>query len=61
MAVRARVPVYVSDEVMEQAAITPEEDLEGGSEPAEEQRRPPAETPDAFKDFLEGLDLTGLD
>ena len=34
-----------------------EEDLEGGSKPAEEQRRPPAETPDAFKDFLDGLDL----
>lgn len=61
LAVRARVPVYVSDEVMDQAAITPEEDLEGSSEPTEERRRSPADTPDAFRDFLEGLDLTGLD
>jgi bifunctional DNase/RNase len=57
LAVRTHVPVYVSDEVMQQAAITLEPDLEGGGVPeaAEE-----SETPEAFRDFLEGLDLGGL-
>ena len=58
LAVRTHVPVYVAEEVMEQAAITPEPDLEGGGtvpEAAEEE-----ETPEAFRDFLEGLDLGGL-
>jgi bifunctional DNase/RNase len=33
LAVRAKVPIYVSEEVMEKAAITPEDDLsEGGTE-----------------------------
>jgi bifunctional DNase/RNase len=60
LAVRARVPVFVSDDVMEQAAITPEPDLEsaagatGGDEPA-------GEAPEVFREFLEGLDLSGLD
>ena len=31
LAVRARVPVYVAEEVMDQAAITPEDDLEGSA------------------------------
>ena len=37
LAVRSRVPVFVSEEVMAQDAITPEPDLEGGevSQPAE--------------------------
>lgn len=61
LAVRARVPVYVSGEVMEQAGITPEEDLEGTSLPPSEERAAEPTPPEAFKDFLEGLDLSGLD
>jgi bifunctional DNase/RNase len=58
LAVRTHVPVFVADEVMEQAAITPEPDLEGsdtGTTPTDE-----TETPEAFRDFLEGLDLGDL-
>ena len=61
LAVRARVPVYVSDEVMEQAAITPEQDLEGGDTGPGGPEAPAAETPEAFREFLEGLDLSGLE
>jgi bifunctional DNase/RNase len=60
LAVRTKVPVYVSDEVMEQAAITPEPDLETGGEGADGEA-PPGEAPEAFREFLEGLDLSGLD
>jgi uncharacterized protein len=59
LAVRARVPVYVSDEVMDQAAIAPEPDLEADTEAGAE--KAPAEAPEAFREFLEGLDLSGLD
>jgi uncharacterized protein len=59
LAVRAHVPVYVDDEVMEQAAIAPEQDME--AEAAPETRHEAPEAPDAFKEFLEGLDLGGLD
>lgn len=60
LAVRAGVPVYVSDEVFEQAAITPEQDLEAGAEPADAEGAT-GEAPEAFREFLEGLDLSGLD
>lgn len=61
LAVRAKVPVYVSDEVMDQAAITPEQDLETGSTEPGGGEGPVAEPPEAFREFLEGLDLSGLD
>jgi len=60
LAVRARVPVFVSDEVLEQAAITPEQDLESGEGGADAEGTP-GEAPEAFREFLEGLDLSGLD
>jgi uncharacterized protein len=59
LAVRTHVPVYVDEAVMDQAAIAPESDMEGGEAP--ETHREAADTPDAFKEFLEGLDLGGLD
>ena len=60
LAVRSHISVFVSDDVMQQAAITPEPDIEGsGQEPAPSET-PRPEAPDAFRDFLEGLDLTGL-
>ena len=49
LAVRARVPIYVDETVMDKAAITPEEEAEPGEE-----------TPSAFKDLIEGLDLDKL-
>lgn len=52
LAVRARVPIFVEDEVMDRTAITPEENLMPESEaPAQD------EPPSAFKDLIEGLDL----
>jgi uncharacterized protein len=60
LAVRARVPVYVADDVLDQAAITPEQDLESGAEGADAEGTP-GEAPEAFREFLEGLDLSGLD
>jgi bifunctional DNase/RNase len=48
LAVRAGVPIYVDESVMDKAAITPEEEEEG------------EETPSAFKDLIEGLDLDKL-
>lgn len=61
LAVRAHVPVYVADEVMEQAAITPEDDLEGSMSPPAQGKAEEPSPPEAFRDFLEGLDLSGLD
>jgi bifunctional DNase/RNase len=61
LAVRSKVPVYVADEVMEQAAITPEQDLETSVPATATQEHPGEEPPEAFKEFLEGLDLSGLE
>jgi uncharacterized protein len=61
LAVRTQVSVYVDEQVMDQAAITPESDLETGESEAPAARREAPETPDAFREFLEGLDLGGLD
>ena len=61
LAVRAQVPVYVSSEVMEQAGILPEDDLEGSTTMPSEDKAVEPTPPEAFKDFLEGLDLSGLD
>lgn len=60
LAVRSRVPVFVAQEVMEQAAITPEPDLEGGGTTPGAAGSAAADAPEAFRDFLEGLDLSGL-
>ncbi|MCX6030832.1 MAG: bifunctional nuclease family protein [Chloroflexi bacterium] len=61
LAVRAHVPIYVSDDVLEQAGVTPEPDLEGAAvgEPADSTAQVAA--PEAFRDFLAGLDLTGFE
>jgi bifunctional DNase/RNase len=61
LAVRARVPIYVDSEVMEQAAIIPEPDLEGAAVSEGTGGETKAEAPEAFRDFLAGLDLTGLE
>ncbi len=50
LAVRAKVPIYIDESVMDKAAITPEEDL---SEPGGDEKlnRSP------FRDLIDGLDL----
>jgi len=60
LAVRERIPVYVSEDVMAQASITPEPDLESGELSPGQADGPKAPAPEAFRDFLEGLDLSGL-
>ena len=60
LAVRARVPIYVEEKVMEQAGITPEDDIEEELDITET-----AEMDDkdlsVFSDFVDTLDLDDLD
>jgi hypothetical protein len=57
LAVRLHVPVLIEDAVMEKAAVHPEEEMEGEGGPA------PADASnlDAFKDFVDSLDLDDLE
>jgi bifunctional DNase/RNase len=60
LAVRARVPIFVSETVMERAAVHPEEDVNltemtAGAKTEDEERL------SAFKDFVNTLDLDDLD
>jgi len=59
LAVRAGVPIYVAEQVMEQASVVPEEDIteqvETATAPGE------GEELDAFRDFVNSLDLEDLD
>jgi bifunctional DNase/RNase len=52
LAVRAKVPVFVAEEVMEEAGILPEEEIL-----SLEEGETPEENLDAFADFLDTLDL----
>ena len=52
LAVRAGVPIFVAEGVMEQASITPEQDITEGGEDEEDLS--------AFRDFVEGLNLDDL-
>jgi hypothetical protein len=61
LAVRARVPVFVAEDVLEQAAITPEPDLDTGITGISGDEAATTPAPEAFREFLEGLDLSGLD
>jgi hypothetical protein len=63
LAVRVSAPIYVTEEVMEQAGLQPEEEmnLTEGAEP--EPAKEVSETDEdlgAFRDFVEGLDLDNL-
>ena len=67
VAVRAGVPIYVADEVMERAGIVLDDDgqpIEGAGEDAEHRPVPPTqeelEKLSAFRDFVSGLDLDDL-
>jgi len=56
LAVRAGVPIFVAEGVMERASITPEEDITEDAQGAQEEE----EDLSAFRDFVEGLDLDDL-
>lgn len=63
LAARMRVPIMVSEEVMVQAGIVPEEDI--SEEDAEMQRERPAadledENLDIFEDFLENFNIDDI-
>ena len=62
LAVRASAPIYVTEEVMEQAGLLPEEELNLGEPEAATPKEPGVEEEDlgAFRDFVEGLDLDNL-
>jgi hypothetical protein len=54
LAVRVRVPIYVDEAVMEKAAVTPEEEMEGEGAPENEGSL------SAFTDFVDSLNLDDL-
>ena len=58
LAVRADVPIFVSETVMDRAASTPDEEISG--EPTEDSDEDGEEL-DIFKDFVDTLDLDDLD
>jgi bifunctional DNase/RNase len=67
LGVRVNAPVYVAEEVMDQAGLLPEEEISlaesvttKGSKPAEEEGREEDEDLGVFTDFVEGLDLDNL-
>lgn len=55
LAVRSGVPMYAADIVLDAAGITPSPDISTGAPSMDE------ENLDAFRDFVEGLDLDGLE
>lgn len=56
LAVRVQAPIYVAESVMEAAGIVPSPDISTGATAKEEDKGL-----DAFRDFLEGLDMNGLE
>jgi bifunctional DNase/RNase len=62
LAVRVNSPIYVADEVMDQAGLRPEEEVQltGEDTPVGAQEGAVDEDLGAFKDFVEGLDLDTL-
>lgn len=66
LSVRAHVPILVHPSVMEEAGITPEQDMPEGNEPPEKSEPVPlsqegVERLSVFEDFLGKLDLDKLD
>lgn len=54
LAVRMHVPIFVAEKVMDQAAITPDEELAAGLSEEEEEKL------SVFRDFVDSLDLDDL-
>jgi uncharacterized protein len=57
LAVRAQAPIYAAKDVMEAAGIVPSPDISTGTVQKGEEEK----GLDAFRDFVEGLDLDGLE
>ena len=55
LAVRLHVPVYIEETVMDKAAVLPEEEMETETAAGEDTKL------DAFKDFVDSLDLEDLE
>lgn len=56
LAVRVQAPIFVSEEVMDEAGVVPEEEIDLDKiTPEEEEKLAP------YKDFIEGLDLGDLE
>jgi len=61
LAVRVNAPIYVTEEVMDQAGLRPEEEVQlTGEEKTVGTQEGVDEDLGAFKDFVEGLDLDSL-
>lgn len=65
LAVRAKVAMYVAEEVMDRAGVVPEKDIQELSEVMENEEEDLEEEPsdedlEVFREFVEGLDLEGL-
>jgi bifunctional DNase/RNase len=65
LAVRAKVAMYVAEEVMDRAGVVPEKDIQELSEVIENEEEDLEEEPsdedlEVFREFVEGLDLEGL-
>ena len=56
LAVRVEAPIYVAEAVMDAAGIAPSPDISTGAQLHDEDRNL-----DVFRDFVEGLDLQGLE
>jgi bifunctional DNase/RNase len=68
LAVRAEVPIFVAESVMERAATTPDEEIAetADEEPAPSEPEPPAsggsdDDLDIFANFVDTLDMDDLD
>ncbi len=55
LAVRVQAPIYVTENVMEGAGVSPSPDISTGTLP-----KPDEKNLDAFRDFVEGLNLDDL-
>jgi bifunctional DNase/RNase len=60
LAVRVSAPIYVAEEVMDQAGLQPEEEMNIGEPETRREVTESEEDLGAFRDFVEGLDLDNL-
>lgn len=58
LAVRVKSPIFINDDVMEEAGILPEQDIQ---EQGTNEIKPDSESLDAFSDFVDSLDLGDFD
>ncbi|MBN2470840.1 MAG: bifunctional nuclease family protein [Anaerolineae bacterium] len=62
LAVRAEVPIFVDESVMDRAATTPEEEISDADEPVEDEKGSDSDDDlDIFADFVDTLGLDDLD